>query len=277
MKLTVLIDNQTLIDRYYRGEPGVSYWLETDGRTVLFDTGYSDLFLDNARKMAIEPTLADFVVLSHGHNDHSWGLGAFLARMTERQTEQGQKHRPTLVAHPQALFPKRFDSLDIGSQLGADTVGRFMTLKLARETVRLTDRLFWLGEVPRIHSFEPQQAIGETHDSMEWVPDILADDSALAYRGPEGLVIITGCSHAGICNIVSHAQAVTGETSVQSIVGGFHFTKPEPERLAATLAFFKTVGVATLYAGHCTGFEARAALAQTMDQREIGVGMRINF
>ncbi len=277
MKLTVLIDNQTLIDRYYRGEPGVSYWVETEGMKILFDTGYSELFLENGRKMGIEPTQADFVVLSHGHNDHSWGLAALVRSMTERQTELHQQHRPILIAHPGALLPKRVADLDIGTQLSAETLGRHMGLQLGKEAQRLTEKLIWLGEIPRVHSFEPEHSIGEACTDGCWQPDLLADDTALAYCSGEGLVIITGCSHAGICNIVTHAQHVTGEKRVAAVIGGFHLLKPDPERLDATIAFFQQAGVTALHAGHCTGFEARAALARELCQQEIGVGTVLTF
>ena len=74
MKLTVLMDNNTLIDRYFLAEPGVSYLVEVDGKRILFDVGYSDAFITNARKLAIDLLDVDFVVLSHAHLDHTWGL-----------------------------------------------------------------------------------------------------------------------------------------------------------------------------------------------------------
>ena len=74
MKLTVLTDNNTFIDQYYLGEPAVSYYIQEDGLNVLFDTGYSDVFIRNAKKMGIDLSLIDTLVLSHGHNDHSGGL-----------------------------------------------------------------------------------------------------------------------------------------------------------------------------------------------------------
>jgi len=75
MKLNVLVDNNTLIDRYFLGEPAVSYFIENNGDRILFDAGYSDIFIKNAIKMGIDLLDLDFIVLSHAHLDHTWGLG----------------------------------------------------------------------------------------------------------------------------------------------------------------------------------------------------------
>lgn len=98
MKLTVLMDNHTEIDVYHLGEPAVSYWLEADGKRFLFDTGYSDAFLKNAKAMGIDLTTADAILLSHGHNDHTGGLPDLLALPFPK--------KPRLIAHPHALLPK---------------------------------------------------------------------------------------------------------------------------------------------------------------------------
>ena len=74
MKLTVLVDNNTLIDRYFLAEPGLSFLIEDGDTVVLFDTGYSDIFLKNAWKIGLSLTNIDYLVLSHGHLDHTWGL-----------------------------------------------------------------------------------------------------------------------------------------------------------------------------------------------------------
>ena len=74
MKLTVLVDNNTFIDEYYFGEPGVSYYIEDGGAKILFDCGYSDVFMANAEKMGIDLGKVDTIVFSHGHNDHTRGF-----------------------------------------------------------------------------------------------------------------------------------------------------------------------------------------------------------
>ena len=91
MKLTVLVDNNTIIDRYFYGEPGVSYLIECDGGRYLFDTGYSDLFLKNAIKMGISLLELDAIIISHGHNDHTWGLGELFRILRRYMAAQSLK------------------------------------------------------------------------------------------------------------------------------------------------------------------------------------------
>ena len=131
MKLTVLIDNNTLIDRYFVGEPGVSYLIEDEGKKILFDVGYSDAFITNARKLSINLLDVDFVVLSHGHLDHTWGLIPLIRLHTEGTIEGRDGRRPSLVAHPLALSAKTRGSLaQIGSLLSEERLSRHFHLEL---------------------------------------------------------------------------------------------------------------------------------------------------
>jgi 7,8-dihydropterin-6-yl-methyl-4-(beta-D-ribofuranosyl)aminobenzene 5'-phosphate synthase len=199
MKLTVLVDNNTLIDRYFLGEPGVSYFIEGEGKKILFDAGYSDALITNAQKLSIDLLNLDFVVLSHGHLDHTWGLVPLIRLYAERIIQGQPVKKPTLVAHPLALAAKRSDDLgEIGSLLSEDKLSEHFGLQLSRKPVYLTERLVFLGEIERANDFEAKNPMGKILEGGVEKDDFLLDDSALAYKLPQGLVIITGCSHAGI-------------------------------------------------------------------------------
>lgn len=103
MKLTVLMDNNTYIDRYYKGEPAVSYYLEDGDRNILFDTAYSGAFMDNAKAMGIDISEITDVVISHGHNDHTGGLPYLL--------KTDFKTRPVFTAHPDVFLERADDGL----------------------------------------------------------------------------------------------------------------------------------------------------------------------
>ena len=136
MKLTVLIDNNTLIDRRFLGEPGVSHFIKADGKKILFDVGCSDAFILNARKLSIDLLDVDLVVLSHGHLDHTWGLFPLVCLCTETIFEGKKVKKPTLVTYPLTLASKWFGDLpEIGSTPTEDKLARFFRLELSRKPV----------------------------------------------------------------------------------------------------------------------------------------------
>ncbi len=277
MRLTVLADNNTYIDRYFIGEPAVSYFIETEGKTILFDAGYSDAFIRNAAKLHVDLLGLDYIALSHGHNDHTWGLSPLLSLYSEAVLNGTGLPKPILVAHPETLYSKQYSSLEIGSIVNEAALERFCTLQLSKEPVWLTDKLVFLGEIPRLNAFECKKPIGRTVRQGIPEDDFLWDDTALAYQSGEGLVIITGCSHAGICNIVDYARHVCNEDRIAVIIGGLHLLNPEAGLLAATLDHLSRSNVKSLYAGHCTDLNAKIALSKVVQVNEVGVGLVLEY
>ena len=278
MKLTVLCDNHTLIDRYFLGEPGLSFLIEDQGKRILFDAGYSDVFLKNAAKGGENLLNLDYIVLSHGHLDHTWGLVPLIQAHQEAAVEKKPCRVPTLVAHPQALEEKQDeDGSPIGSLLNEEILSRHFPLTLTREPLALTENLIFLGEIPRNNSFENQKPVGVQIKDNKKEPDLLPDDTALVYKGSEGLVIITGCAHAGICNILDYARKVCGEEIIHAIIGGFHLLSPSPSLLANTLEFLKESGVRALYPCHCTDLTSIFALSQVAPVNQVGAGLVLQF
>jgi len=108
MKLTVLVDNNTLIDRYFIGEPGVSYFIEDGNKKILFDVDYSDAFITNGEKMGIDFFNIDYLVISHSHLDHTWGLESYIKRLTEEIVEGKKFKKANFVAHPRVFDSKSF-------------------------------------------------------------------------------------------------------------------------------------------------------------------------
>jgi 7,8-dihydropterin-6-yl-methyl-4-(beta-D-ribofuranosyl)aminobenzene 5'-phosphate synthase len=278
MKLTVLIDNNTLIDRYFLGEPGVSYLIEDEGKKTLFDVGYSDAFITNARKFSIDLLDVDFVVLSHGHLDHTWGLVPLIRLHTEGKLESLNVKRPKLVTHPLTLSSRRYDDLgEIGSLLSEDKLSEHFGFQLSRKPVYLTERLVFLGEIERANDFEAKNPMGKILEGGVEKDDFLWDDSALAYKSPQGLVMITGCSHAGICNIVEYAKKVCEDDRVVDIVGGFHLLNPSSKQLQGTVDYMRSLRPHAVHACHCTDLNSKIALSKVIDLKEVGVGLLLEY
>ena len=185
LSLTVLVENTTLTDRYFGGEPGLSFLIETEGKKILFDTGYSDLFLQNAAKMGISLLDLDMVVLSHGHFDHSGGLFPLIRHMTRSIIEGFPVKKPLLVAHPWCFYPRPKSPIpDTGTVLSEQELSRFFDVCTTTVPRYLTKNLVFLGEIERNFEFErvdpgvrkiilPDGSVKEDH---------ILDDSALAFR-----------------------------------------------------------------------------------------------
>ena len=280
LTLTVLVDNTTLTDNdTLMGEPGLSFFIQTGGKKILFDTGLSGLFLANAEKTGTGLSDLDCLVLSHGHNDHTGGL-PFLARHLAAQGQDAPASRvPEIIAHPRCFWQKESDGRKNGSILSEEEVRKVFPLRLSAEPAWITDDLVFLGEIPRRFPFEVtgpgKRSVHLPDGTTE--PDHLPDDSALAFRSDDGLVIVTGCSHAGICNITEYAREVCDERHVRDIIGGLHLLTPEPKRLEKTGKYLNRLHLSALHACHCTSLPAKLALAGYCPMQEAGVGMKITW
>jgi len=259
---------------------GLSLLIETyqngTKHTTLMDAGFPTVGVrHNWRVLGFDPEAVDAVFLSHGHVDHFAALGEFL---------KARRQRVPLVLHPDAflkralIFPDgrkielgALPSLEALEQLGADVL-------VTREPYRLAPGLVSTGQVARVTPFEGRFPLAYAEIDGEWEPDDFWDDQGLvAHLKGKGLVVISGCAHAGIVNTVKQAQKITGEERVYAVVGGFHLTGMPREKIEATVGAIKALSPALVVATHCTGFEAQSEFARQMPDRFAlnAVGTRI--
>lgn len=278
MKLTVLLDNNTLIDHYFYGEPGVSYFIQDGDTNILFDTGYTDAFIKNAHKMRINLTAIDFIVISHGHLDHTWGLFHLLQLHTEAILEKLKYIKPKLIAHPLAFMRKKIsEDEEIGSILPEEKLNKHFHMTLSKDPVWLTDKLVFLGEIERVNDFENKVPIGKTVCNGTELDDYILDDSALVYKSSNGLVIITGCSHSGICNILDYAKKICKDDRIVDVIGGLHLLNPSKETLSLTTEYIKQNNINQIHAGHCTDLTSKIELSKVTRLKELGSGLVLNY
>lgn len=267
MKLTILVDNNTFIGKYYLGEPGLSYYIEDEGVKILLDTGYSDIYLKNAESMGIDLSDVDKVIISHGHNDHTGGLPFF--------PFEGKKKE--LIATSEIFLERRKNGRKLSCPLSLIEAAQRFELKFSDEPVKISPNITFLGKIPRKNDFENKIPVGECYENGLWQDDFIKDDTALFYKSSDGIYVITACSHSGICNIISYAKEASGCSNVKGVIGGFHLQGINPEFERKTAEFLKNENIPELYPCHCTALKAKCYVNDVCPIKEAGVGLTIEW
>ncbi|MBR1734181.1 MAG: MBL fold metallo-hydrolase [Alphaproteobacteria bacterium] len=271
IKLSILTDNNTKRDSHLLAEHGLSLHIECDNIKSLFDTGDTDVYLKNAAKMGIDLQAIDLIALSHHHYDHVGGLKYFPVH---------KNRKIKLVAQKYAFYP----CVDYPNNLAKhEIIDNFDVISVDSEPLELSENLIFLGTIPRITDFETTKKFGNfILPSGELMNDFCEDDTALIYKSSEGIVVITGCSHSGICNIIQYAidtaEKKWGISKVKTVIGGLHLINSPPDFLAKVIDFLHRKGISEIYPCHCTDLNAKIALAcGGLKVHEVGVGTTLDF
>lgn len=254
LKVTVL---STMLADKGLGEWGYSALVEVDGHQILFDTGANpDVVLRNAREMGIDLSTVEDVVLSHNHADHVGGLVALRrALMAKNPAAMSRAH---LSAN---AFQQRFDKTGKDHNGLAPIRAEYEKLGghfvLHAGPTELVPGVWFTGPVPRGHPETNWSTEGlKLHTPAGDVEDNVPEDAALVFDTEDGIVVLTGCGHAGIVNISEYAQKIVGAKPVFTVIGGLHLFTKDDKTVDWTGEQLKRLGVKYLLAGHCTGIEA---------------------
>ncbi len=242
-----------------------------ESRSMLFDFGFSEHGAAfNAKALNIDLSSVEIMALSHGHSDHTGGL----AKLTEAVGKKGIN----LVMHPVAAHRQRFTKITEDFRIPFPPFSKVdkgaMDIKL-EETVEpksLLDGTFgFLGEIPRKVEFEQVGQNFVYDDNGTEKHDLLEDDTAMVVHVKgKGLVILSGCAHAGIINTVNHAREVTGINKIYAIMGGFHLNGADMKTvIEPTIKALKEFDPEYLVPTHCTGRKTVIAMETAMPEKFI--------
>ncbi len=232
--------------------------------TILFDTGLNPRnILYNIDALEVEVADIQAIVLSHGHADHAMGLPGFVQRL-------GSRNMPLLL-HPDAYLERKIilpngDESYLPPPRKSDLLREHIqVIEEVGPSMLVEEMVLISGEVKRTTSFEKGFPVHYAKHDSEWKPDPLIHDDqcAILHVRDKGLVVVTGCGHSGIINVIRNAQALTGIQTVYAVIGGFHLTGALFDPIIpATIAALQEINSQYLVPGHCTGWSATHQIAR---------------
>ena len=250
-------------------------------RQLLFDTGLTPAgCAENLRRLGRNPGDIEAIICSHGHFDHTTGLSGLIGGL-------GRANLPVLI-HPE-FWARRRLALPGGEPFELPTTSRraledagFDVIEQRRPSFLYDRSVLITGEVDRVTGFEKGFAIHQAWRGASWEPDplILDDQALIANVAGRGLVVLTGCGHAGVINICRYAQRLTGVASLHAVIGGFHLTGPLFEPIIGdTVRALEQLAPDVIVPAHCTGWKATHAIARRLPgaflQNSVGTTFRL--
>ena len=261
--VTVVVENAAR--EGFVEEHGLAFWIETPQGSILFDTGQGAALRPNAERLNLDLSAAHFLVLSHGHYDHTGAVDQVLAL-----------NQSLMVVHHPEIFRERYsvradDVRAIGIPPAAAAALRGLPPQrscASRAPVELMTDVGTTGEVPRATLYEDTGGPFFL-DAAGTIPDSMPDDQALWFLTEKGLVVICGCAHSGLVNTVHQARRVTGEHRIAGLIGGFHLLAASELRLEETARVLIDWNVGFVMPCHCSGSAATEFMRQALGARVV--------
>ena len=273
VKVLNVYNNEALPGQNFRSGHGESFLITAGSREILLDTGWKgNILMQNIRALGIDVNAIDKIIFSHGHRDHTGGLPSFLEARTDTTPLP-------VIAHPDALEPKWGKKLIFHFSLGMPKLRQDLAQKvefqLARDPEEVLPRLSTTGEIPVVERTEKPGIAGNAFHKVDgkrvWDPVI--DDLSLVLQAKDGLVMITGCCHAGLLNACARTTKLFGGP-IRAIIGGTHMLAYSRTMLSTwEMCWRRSMGLPQLYLNHCTGKEAIEQLRTGLDPTSFTIAL----
>lgn len=265
MKITTLIENETnREDLDY--EHGLSILIEVDGEKILFDLGQSGNFINNAKKLDVDLKDLNYLVISHGHYDHSGGF--------ERLMKEINPNIKLYIG--KEFFNKKYRLIEDGDYeyLGNPFDEEFVKEKqvpisyLSEDMINITESLLIFTNFNRDPQFQNTNEDMYVKENGEYKKDLFLDEVSLGIKTNKGLVILVGCSHVGIVNILDTIMERTG-MEIYALIGGTHLVKEDDEQINKIIDYLGEKEIKIIGACHCTGKQGKTMMSQQLEDRFI--------
>ncbi|OQY08279.1 MAG: hypothetical protein B6I28_04900 [Fusobacteriia bacterium 4572_132] len=264
MKITTLVENYVTKEGL-KGEHGLSFLVEKDEYKILFDTGQTGILIDNAKKLNIDLENVDYLILSHGHYDHTGGLESFLKVNSKAK----------IILHQKSIVERYSNSTGKIREIGFRLEGEIKEYKnefiFIEEDYEINKDIKIMTNISKITDFEMEEKKLFTKKDDKYIQDEFLDEINLVINEGEKNSIITGCSHRGIINIIKTIQK-RGNKEIKLILGGFHLKGKSEERIRKTISELKKINFEKIETNHCTGLDGYMEL-----KKEFGDKVNYNY
>jgi len=263
-KLTILCENSVGVPFDVLGEHGFACFVETDAGNYLFDTGQGYTITQNSLALKKDLRSIEAIMISHGHYDHTGGLPAVLK----------QKGPVDVFGHNE-IFAQRIWSKDgVTRDIGIPFRRRYLEslgarFKLGADMVEVGPGVYLTGEIPRQSSFEKGDGAMTLIEGngQKIHPDPLLDDLSMLVDTDKGLIIVLGCAHAGMINIINYAIEQLHTDRIFAVIGGTHLGFADDRQFEETLKVIDSYNIQHIGVSHCTGLEKASLLYARLGER----------
>lgn len=263
LKITTLIENNPDEKGELLFEHGLSLFIEADGKKILFDTGQSGNFMENARALNKNLNELDYVLISHGHYDHSGGVKKLVSEICKQ---------PSFVVGEEFFKPKyktvngteyKYNGNCFDEKFILDN--QIPLRKIKKDMVYLTDHILVFHHYIRHTDYEKRNSKFFIKENTAYIPDDFDDEISLGIITKKGLVVIVGCSHIGIINILKTISEKV-HIPIYAVVGGTHLIEADENRMQKTIDAFKEMKIQLIAVSHCTGEEGIRRIGEELKE-----------
>lgn len=261
LKITTLIENTKGEHLALKSEHGISFFIEKDGHKLLFDTGQSGIFLENAEQLQIDLSDLEYVIISHGHYDHSGGLQALM----------GMAKKFDLIIGD-GFFNKKYGYKNNSYEFLGNNFNEELLLKkgipyrfVKNDISEIFPGLYVITNFPRIYKDEVINTRFKLMEDGKFVNDPFNDEVLVAIDTPEGLVILLGCSHPGMKNMLDSARNLL-KKPIYAVLGGTHLVEANDDSLTISMDYLNKGDIKVIGVSHCTGKKAMTDLSISNDR-----------
>jgi len=262
MRILTLIENHENESRKdLQAEHGLSFYIEHDGHTYMSDVGQSGKFAANAARLGMDLSRVESLVISHHHYDHGGGLGYFF-----KENERGTVYlrRSPDVDYVAEVFSLSVKYIGLDKSLLAEHANRIVYVD---ENLEVSPGLHLLTNIPDIYAKPSGDQRLKIRQDGKLTPDSFEHELVTVVEMEDGLVVLTGCAHNGVLNMIEAVHRALPNKPIQAVIGGFHLGHEAEEKIIQIGETLLSLDIPKIYTGHCTGDKAVDLLAQVLGER----------